>query len=229
MTVRRSRLALACLGSWLLVLAPGCASAGGSSVADPADAPGEEERELDLARRKLHAAELELEHAQKTTGEDQAEKAGELELARAELRQFDEVDAPARLAQERLALTRSKDSLAEQEEELAQLEQTYAEVDLADKTREIVLQRNHRRVERAKAELALAERAFAALEQHTLPRERAKLALEVETKTNALASAGRGAALDVLEKEIALAEARAALAKLEKSGEAEKKPAGSAP
>src|SRR6185503_2488134 len=153
--------------------------------------PDRAQRELEIARSKLRVAELELALAQKTGDEEQAHKAKELELAQGELRQFDELDAPNRLARERLALTRDQDSLAEQEEELAQLEMTYAEVDLADKTREIVLGRNHRRIERAREELALAERELAKLEQHTLPRERAKLALEVVEKTHALENAQR--------------------------------------
>ncbi|MSR63743.1 MAG: hypothetical protein EXS08_15055 [Planctomycetes bacterium] len=228
MTARRSRPALACLGIGLLLFAPGCASAGGATAAESASAPGER----DIAQSKVRVAELELEHARKASGEEQAQKAGELGLATAELGQFDEVDAPERSAREALALTRSQDALLEQEEELAQLELTYAEVDLADKTREIVLQRNHRRVERAKSELTLAERGFAQLQQNTLPRERAKLALAVAEKTAALESTQRSAEIDMLEKQVALAEARAAFEKLEKekgTEKSEKPAAGSAP
>jgi small-conductance mechanosensitive channel len=214
----------------LLLFTLGCASA------QPAPEPardgaeptggaksGPTEQELESARTKVQVAELELALAQKTREEEQAHKAKELELAKGELTQFDEVDSPTRLAQERLSLTRSKDSLAEQEEELAQLEMTYAEVDLADKTREIVLRRNHRRVERAKESLALEEREFAKLEQHILPRERARLALGIEEKSHALENAQRSAEIGLLSKKMALVEARAALAKLEK-GEAGKAP-----
>ena len=127
------------------------------------------------------------------------------------------VDAPDRLARERLSLARAQDGMAEQEEELAQLESTYAEVDLADKTREIVLRRNHRRVERAKEELAIHERELAKLGDYDLPRERAKLALEVEVTTHELESARRSAEVGLLQKQIALEEARAALEKQEKN------------
>ena len=222
MNAHRSRLALASLGSFVLLSALGCASARsapqparpGTETASAPSSPGE--RELEVARRKLRVAELELELAEKTRDEDRTHKARELELAQAELRQFDEVDAPDRLASERLSVARAKDSMAEQEEELAQLEMTYAEVDLSDKTREIVLRRNHRRVERAKEELAIAERELAKLEQHVLPIERAKLTLEIQAKTDALASAERTAEIGLLGKQISLEEARAALEKQEK-------------
>ena len=209
-----------------LALAVGCESA--RTAPEPARAgtesasggkSGPTEQELGIARTKVHVAELELALAQKTREEELAHDATELELAKGELTQFDEVDSPTRLAQGRLSLTRSKDSLAEQEEELAQLEMTYAEVDLADKTREIVLRRNHRRVERAKESLALEERDFAKLEQYTLPRERAKLALGIEEKAHALENAQRSAEIGILNKNMALEEARTARAKLEKSGD----------
>jgi hypothetical protein len=48
----------------------------------------------------------------------------------------------------------------------------YEKEDLADKTREIVLQRGKRRVERAKEELAIAERESASLEASVCPARR---------------------------------------------------------
>ena len=220
MTFRCSRSTPSILCASVLLFSFACASAHRTpeapGTAAGAGDPGSTDGPLEIARSKLHVAELELALARKTNDEDQAHKAKELELAQGELRQFDEIDSPDRLARERLSLTRSQDGLAEQEEELAQLEMTYAEVDLSDKTREIVLRRNHRRVERAKEELALAERALTKLEQHTLPRERAKLALEVDEKTHALENAQRTAEIGLLGKNIALEEARAAVAKQEK-------------
>jgi len=215
MNTPRSRSAGTLLGSAFLLLAPACASPAAEPGPTRAAADGSE---LEAARSKLRIAELELELASRDG--DQAQEKGELELAQAELRQFDEMDAPDRLARERLALTRTRDALAEEEEELAQLEMTYAEVDLADKTREIVLRRNHRRVEREKEELALAERELVKLEQHTLPRERARLALAVDEKTHALETAQRTAEIALLGKQLALEEARAALAKLVSAGSA---------
>jgi len=209
--------------SLLLALAVGCESArpatepaGTGAESAGSGKSGPSEQELATARTRARIAELEVALAQKTREEEQAHKAKELELAKGELAQFDEIDAPTRLAQQRLSLTRSKDGLAEQEEELAQLEMTYAEVDLSDKTREIVLRRNHRRVERAKEMLALEERDVTKLEKHALPRERAKLALAVEEIAHALENGQRSAEIGLLSKNMALEEARAALAKLEK-------------
>ena len=57
-----------------------------------------------------------------------------------------------------------------------------AEQELADKTREIVLNRGKRRVDRARERLDLQTRELEALKLHTLPQERDKLALEVDGK-----------------------------------------------
>src|SRR5262245_24671039 len=110
MTLRQSRSTLAIPSTILLLLALGCASAESApdsarTGTDPAGGgkPGPTEQELATARTKVHVAELELALAQKTREEEQAHKAKELELAKGELTQFDAIDSPTRLAQQRLS------------------------------------------------------------------------------------------------------------------------------
>jgi hypothetical protein len=178
------------------------AAPAGAAHADP-------ERDLATARDKLAIAHLQLEVAEKRAESSRMRKAGELELARSELAQFDENDAPNRVAKSRLDLARRHDALTEQKEELAQLEMMYEQQDLADKTREIVLARGKRRVERAQADVAIAERDAAALEAKALPRERAKLALEIEAKSRELEEMKRDAEATLLEKRVAVRSAEA--------------------
>jgi hypothetical protein len=177
---------------------------------------GHPQRDLAAAQDKLLIAKLQLGLAERRAETSRARKQAELELARAELTQFDECDAPSQIAKTKLDLTRRRDALAEQQEELAQLEMLYEKQDLADKTREIVLQRGKRRVERAQEELAIAGRDAATLESRSLPRQRAKLALEVEAKTREFEDLKPEAEAALLEKRMAV---RAAEAELETAQE----------
>jgi hypothetical protein len=200
-----------------LAFAPACsttsqspahaASPGGAPAATPANG----ERELAGARDKVAIANLQLALSDKRSESSRLRKEKELELSRAELTQFEESDMPNQLAKSKLELTRRRDSLTEQQEELAQLEMLYEKQDLADKTREIVLQRGKRRVERAQDDLAISERESATLESKTLPRQRAKLAFEIEAKTRELDEQKSEAQVTQLEKRMAVRTAEAEL------------------
>lgn len=197
----------------VLAVAPACASPG-RTEASAASAPAasrDGERGLAAARDKLTLARMQAEIAGKKAEDARSRKERELELARAEIAQFDELDAPNRIAKAHLDLTRRQDALSEQQEELAQLEMMYEKEDLADKTREIVLQRGKRRVERAKEELAIAGRETQALETRTIPRERAKLQLEADAKSRELQSMKLETEASLLEKATAVKSAEADL------------------
>ncbi len=209
------------------LFAPACAAARQAPHADVAPAPGQghPERELATAQDKLTIARLQLELGQHRAESSRARKQVELELARGELSQFDESDATNQLARSKLELTRRRDSLTEQQEELAQLEMLYEKQDLADKTREIVLQRGQRRVARAQDELAIGEREAVALETKSLPRQRARLALELEAKTREFDELKPEAEASMLEKRMAVRAAEAELqAAQEKAAAAGAKP-----
>jgi hypothetical protein len=191
-------------------LAPACIGVSHKEAAPaPAADHASSERDLATARDKLAIARLQADLAEKRAETTRIRKTTELELARAELAQFDENDAPNRLAKSKLDLARHHDALTEQREELAQLAMMYEKEDLADKTREIVLQRGKRRVERAEADLAISERDTSSLEAKSLPRERAKLVLEIDAKTRELDEMKREAEATLLDKRMAVRSAEA--------------------
>lgn len=208
----------------LLALAPACIGVSRTETAPPPHGASAD-RDLATARDKLAIARLQVDLAEKRTETGRLRKERELELARSELAQFEESDAPTRLAKSKLDLARRRDAVTEQKEELAQLEMMYEQQDLADKTREIVLQRGKRRVERAEADLAIGERETATLEGKVLPRERAKLALEIDVKARELEEMKRDAESTLLDKRMALRSAEADVHAAElKAGGAEPKP-----
>jgi hypothetical protein len=200
-----------------LVLASACAAAPAASSAPAHAAPqgGASDHDPAALRDKLEVARLQLGLAEHRAETARLRKEKELELQKAELAQFDETDAPDRVAKANLELARRRDALAEQQEELAQLEMMYEQQDLADKTREIVLQRGKRRVERAQEDLAISEREAKALEARTLPRERGKLALEIEVQERELQEAKSDSEATLLEKRLAVRSAEDALAAAE--------------
>jgi hypothetical protein len=205
---------------FLFAMAPACASPSRAEKPSPPGpaAPADAEHAVAAARDKLALAKMQMEIAHKKADDARAHKERELELAKAELAQFEEVDAPNRAAKAHLDLARRQDALFEQQEELVQLEMMYEKEDLADKTREIVLQRGKRRVDRAKDELAIVERETQALEARTLPRERSKLALEAEAKARELEEMVHEAEATMLEKRIAVGTAEIELQTAEAKG-----------
>ena len=172
-------------------------------------------RALEIAKMKLEVAkmaqkseEIELEIAL-------AKARTEKEIAERHLRQFSDVDLPRRQEEGRLKLLQGQDNLQDAKEELAQLEDMYKDGDLADKTREIVLQRGKRRVERTVKWLALQEIELRSLETFHLPVEKEKLTLALKDKADALAKAERDAAKKRAEQGIQLKEAENAVVKQE--------------
>jgi hypothetical protein len=183
--------------------------------ADTASKRRELERQVAIAREKLRQSEAEVELQRMAAADDDAKRNAEIELAKAELDEFDKHDAPSRIAKARLDLAQARDALDEQKEELAQLEATYADGDLADKTREIVLNRGKRRVARAEQRLAIAEGEAQTLEELTIRRERAKLELAVEQSTRDVRRAKESAENEALSKRIAVMSAEADVARVE--------------
>ena len=171
-------------------------------------------RDLAIAKEKVAKAGLALTHQQADDQAELAQKAAEHKLAMTKLKDFEAHDAPQQLEEARLQLLRSEDWLKDSEEELAQLEMMYAEEDLADKTREIVLERSRRRLERARRDVALQHIALANLEEHSLPRETADLRSQMTEKARLLENLERAIEAHRLEKQIALMEAEAEVKRL---------------
>ena len=205
---------------WLLVAmlagAGGCASpsAQASGPAAPAK-PGAtaDEAANAKAKDKLTLAQLELDRQLAAAKVAATKLAAEVELAKQKLALFDRSDAPLRVAKANLELERSKDQVAEAEEELAELQMMYKNADLADKTRDIVLHRSERRLDRQKEALVLATGELELLQQQTLSIERHRLELDLAARTAEFEDGQRGAAIDEMNKRSALRDAELELAK----------------
>lgn len=172
------------------------------------------EHEMQIAAVKLEQAKLEMEVVQQQSESELDIAHQEAALAERRLASFDEMTAPTRRASAELDLQAARDSLRESEQELEQLRMMYAEQDLADQTREIVLERGARRVERSAARLAIQEQELAMLVQHTLPQERQDLAIEHERKRREIERRMRERQVEVLSKQIGIMTAEAELDRL---------------
>ncbi len=174
---------------------------------DPADAAAkiaQLERSLALAQARLEKERADLASAEQSSQDALAAAEAELGLARRALESFEGVQSKIRLEKERLSLTGAEDRVAEDQEELQQLELMYEKADLADRTKELVVRRTKRRIERSEASLAIQRREMEALQELEIPMERAKLALDVESKTRGLERARRDASSSRAEARISV-------------------------
>ena len=196
-------LALAAMSCQSMGSSSHAAAPSGDASVDPAKNVARLERQARGASERADAAHAQ-EHEQGAANALVAAR-GEAELKdiQDQLAQLEKVDAPARVAKAKLELAQMQDALAEQEEELAQLEMMYKESDLADKTREIVLNRGKRRVERAKEKLELQARDVQALGETILPHEHDKLARQLELKRRDLERVQREGEMQLHEQHIA--------------------------
>ena len=167
----------------------------------------------DIAAQRLTVAKLEQSSALADSTDEDLKATAELEMAEVELSHVDESDAPRKRAEKAKDVKAEEDELFEAEEELKQLEMLYKDEDLADKTREIVIERSKRKIARAKEGLEIARSEMTSLEKHELVQERKKLALEVDEKKRALESLKKRHEISALEKSIAVREAEHAVEK----------------
>ena len=116
--------------------------------------------------------------------------------------------APNRVETARLDLTRSEDRVQDAEEELHQLEIMYGEDDFAEKTKEIVLERGRRRLERSRVSFELQRQRFATLTEKTIPREISEHELSLERKAKALEKTQRSVEAARVDKDIELRTSR---------------------
>ncbi len=173
------------------------------------------DRDVDLARAKLHRAQMARRQAATQNEVALAKAQRELELQQQRFATFGERSVPNRISWAQLRLTRAEDGLKETREELAQLEAVYAEEEFADGTKEIVLDRGRRRLERSKRDVELRREDYAILTEKTIPAETVDQELKLEQKVQALAKARREAEASELDKKIGLHGAENGVAKLE--------------
>ena len=162
------------------------------------------ERQQALEQQKLEKARLDATNQELASQGTLHKAEAELRIATAKRQHFEQTQSPHRVAQAQLGLQQANDSFADAKEEMEQLELMYAEQDLADKTKEIVIRRGKRRLEMAERRLALQQKELENLENFELPQELAKLTLEVEEKTREVDRARRGLESSKLEREIAV-------------------------
>ncbi|MBL8841488.1 MAG: hypothetical protein JNL90_08165 [Planctomycetes bacterium] len=231
MTLSRPRSALAIatrrtIGALPLALAllfggAGCqapsAGADGATDADEAASPrtlAALRRAVEVARAKLVLLELEQVEAQaKRDAEIAAAMWEEMAATTARLANHERA-APLARAEAEHALEESRTAVHDAEEELVQLKLMYAEQDLADATRELVLARSERRLAAAKEAVTLEERKLQLLIEVEQPAAESALANKVLESAEAHRAARqddelakRAAALAHLEATHALAEA----------------------
>lgn len=172
-------------------------------------------RDLEMARLRRTKAQLVLANAEAAFEQTVAKAESELAIAREKLRIFDEFRQPNRVARAELDLQRAEDRMQNDTEELQQLEIMYSDEQLADQTKEIVIDRAKRQLQRTQRDLELRRQELRTLVEVTLPLEREELELQVTQKEHALAQARRNHETRQMDNAVAAKKAEAELIKLE--------------
>ncbi|MBU0616414.1 MAG: hypothetical protein KKI02_01720 [Planctomycetes bacterium] len=173
------------------------------------------ERDMNAARHKLEKARLSLEHTKLHNAAALAKAEAELDVTMRKLQTFNEQTAPSQTAWGELGLRGAEDRYQEAQEELEQLELMYNEDEFADQTKEIVLERGRRRLQRSQRDLELRRIDFATLQERTLPIERREHELRVVDKEEALKRAREKVETSMIDEEIGLINAEGEIIRLE--------------
>jgi len=160
--------------------------------------------QVEMAETRLKRAQMDCEQQKRDSDLAQAKAQNELQDAQKALDHFVNVEMPAKLARSQLDLQQATDSTTEQEEELQQLELMYKNDDLGDKTKEIVIARTKRRLERAHASLALQKQEVDDLMNVQLPDQRRKLELTLKDRQADLERAQFNARTGEIDKQMAV-------------------------
>jgi len=184
--------------------APAPAAQAAPSAEDLKQKAEDSAAQLELARIKLDRANMDADQ-QRIDGAAAVEKAKfELTVANKARDHYVNVEMPQKSARTQLDLQQAKDSLTEQEEELQQLELMYSKDDLADKTKEIVLARSKRRLERLRQNLVLQQKDLDDLVNVQQPEALRKLEAAVTDKTGDLRRAEFGLRSGQIDKDLAV-------------------------
>lgn len=172
-------------------------------------------RELEIAQREVKRVASATEDQKATSKENVDKSTLERDLAVRRLKEFDEKHSVVRLDRSKLDLQGTRDYVKESEEELAQLEMMYKDNDLADKTREIVIERAKRRLERARRSLEIQQREGDNLEKATIPVEREDLRIQLLQREQSLEQTKRQAEAEMRSKAIEMMRSEAEVARIE--------------
>ena len=172
-------------------------------------------RDLEMARLRLEKAELETQQteARHTLAIEKAEKS--LALAERDLRTYLEREIPAQMERAELNLQYAEDGFVEAKEELEQLELMYKDEEFADKTREIVLERGRRRLERSQRDLDIRRAEHATWLEEQIPIEKERRERAVVDERQALRRLGEDERLAGIDRHVGLISARGEIIRLE--------------
>jgi len=177
------------------------------------------ERDVKVAQLKLSKANDTLQQAEINFSESVEKAATDLEIARIKLTNFREISVPNRIARAQLNLERTEDGVTAAREEMQQLELMYNEEQFADKTKEIVLDRARRRLERSERDLTLRHEEFKTLVDVTIPLETREREIGVQQKELALAKIQRDHKISRIGQQIGIVTAEGEIVRLENQRE----------
>lgn len=173
------------------------------------------ERRLEIASLNLAKAQIEIELGQLKYRDAIARADTDFVLAKKRLQVFERMTAPNRRARAELDLQLAEDNVAEAQDELYQLELKYSAEEAADRSREIVIERARRRLERAQRDLELRREEFKTLTEVLLPLEQEELAFIGEQKKRAALQVQRDDEGPSLDRKMAVLSAEAEVQRLE--------------
>jgi hypothetical protein len=173
------------------------------------------EHSLEVAHLNLDKSRLSAEHAERQFRDTAGKAEADLDLVRTKLENFLDVNLPNRIARAELGLQGAEDGATEAREELDQLEQMYSDEQFADATKEIVIERARRRLERTQRDLELRRDEFRNLVEIALPIEQWELELGVQEKEHGLQQLRRGRDTAVIDQNVATMNAEAEVTRLE--------------
>lgn len=192
---------------------------------DP-DKIADAEHKLSVSKAKLEIALMEMDAFERQQAIDLGHADADVQMAQANLANFEKVKAPNRKATAEMSLQGAKDQAVEAAEELQQLEIMYKDQDLHDMTQEFVISRGKRRAQRAERRIAIQEKDYASILEHELPMERKKLEISLRKAEEKFAKtkldgemARRGKEIKILESENAVKQAERGLRKAKEGGD----------
>lgn len=131
--------------------------------------------------------------------------------AEEELKDFDAVEGRHMIVNAELGVKQADDMIADQKEELAQLEKMYKSEELTNATAEIVVRRARRSLERTQTYATLAKETLDSIVKVKHPQMRRRHAHAVENAASALAQLRAAQALSATQREVELAKAEASV------------------
>ncbi|MFH1749268.1 MAG: hypothetical protein ABIG44_19730 [Planctomycetota bacterium] len=173
------------------------------------------ELDLEMARIRLDKARLSAENTFSARDDSEAKARAELDLSTKKLKTFQEITIPNRTAWAKLNLQRAEDGLKNAQEELQQLELMYKDEQFADQTKEIVIDRARRQLERTQSDLELRRDELNTLVEIDLPMELTEHQLRQVEKERALAHVLREVDIEKMDQKLNLMNAEAEIVRLE--------------